>query len=254
MAELTLSVVMPVYNEVQTIEQLVTDLERDVVLRVPGTDVIVVDDHSSDGSGALLDMLAESRPWLRVEHAPLNLGHGPSVIAGLELAPGQWVFQLDSDAQFLVSEFEELWSRRDTGDLLLGVRIRRRDPLHRLVLSRLIEAAVSVLAGRRLRDVNTPFRLVRRELWEDLRPQIARTTLAPSILVTLGAAVRGWRIVEVPVTHLPRATGASSLRAWRLLSFSLRGLAELGAYRWRVRRLPLRLQPRPDSITSGRSG
>jgi dolichol-phosphate mannosyltransferase len=253
MAKLTLSVVMPVYNEAGTIEQLVIELEREVVSRVPSTEVVVVDDRSTDGSGELLDMLAETRPWLRVEHTPVNTGHGPSVIGGLELGRGEWIFQLDSDGQFLVSEFDDLWSRRDAGDLLLGVRVDRRDAVHRLVLSRLVAAAASMLAGSRLRDVNTPFRLLRRELWHDLRPRIARTTLAPSILVTLGAAVRGWRVVEVPVTHLPRASGASSLRSWRLLSFSLRGLVELGAYRWRLRRLPGRLQATRESVASERS-
>ena len=80
------------------------------------------------------------------------------------------------------------------------------------------------------------FRVFRRELWDELRPLIGPETLAPSIFLVVGAAVRGRRIVEVPVTHLPRSGGTSTLRAWRLVSFSLRGLRQLLAFRRELRR------------------
>ena len=83
---------------------------------------------------------------------------------------------------------------------------------------------------------NTPFRLVRRAVWDDLRPLIDPATLAPNILVSLGATVRGRRVVEVPVTHLPRETGTVSLRTLKLVRFSLRGLAQLVAFRVRLAR------------------
>ena len=81
-----------------------------------------------------------------------------------------------------------------------------------------------------------PFRLYRRELWEDLRQFMGPTTLAPSIFVTLGAVSRGWRLVEVPVTHLRGTREVSTLRKWRLVKFSLSGLRELLAYRFRLAR------------------
>jgi hypothetical protein len=101
-----------------------------------------------------------------------------------------------------------------------------------------VRIATSLLAGRRVRDANTPFRLVRRAVWDDLRPFVDERTLAPNIFVTLAAAVRGWRIIEVPVTHLPRETGTVSLRALRLVRFSARGLGQLVALRYRLARAP----------------
>jgi dolichol-phosphate mannosyltransferase len=230
-----LSVVVPAFNEEGEIEALVLDLGRDVVGRYGEVEAIVVDDCSTDRTPAILDGLADTRPWLRVHHAACNEGHGPSVVAGLGLARGAWIFQLDADRQFVVAELADLWARRDDADLVLGVRVARRDPSHRLVLSVAVRAVTSLLAGRRLRDSNTPFRLFRRELWEELRPLIGPATLAPSIFLVVGAAVRGRRIVEVPVTHLPRARGRSSLRAWRLVRFSLRGLLQLVAFRRALR-------------------
>ena len=226
-----LSVVVPVYNEESSIEQLVLDLEREVVPLAADVEVIVVDDASTDGTAAILAGLADGRPWLHIRRAERNAGHGPAVVRGLEEAAGEWIFQLDSDGQFVVAEIDRLWSRRDDAELVLGVRAERHDPGHRLALSRVVRLVVSALVGKRLRDANVPFRLFRAELWRDVGPLLPRPALAPSILVVVGAVARGWRVVEVPVTHLPRERGASSLRQLRLVVFSLRGLAQLIAFR-----------------------
>jgi dolichol-phosphate mannosyltransferase len=237
----SLSVVMPVYNEEAVIESLVLDLERDVVSAFSDVELIVIDDCSTDATGAILDGLARGRDWLAVEHASANAGHGPSVVRGLRHTRGEWIFQLDSDAQFEVTDFWKLWAARTGADLVLGVRVDRRDPAHRLVLSRIVSLTVSALARRRLRDPNVPFRLVRHELWEDLEPLVSRTALAPSILVALGAVARSWRVVETPVRHLPRTRGSSSLRSLRLVAFSLRGLRELIGFQRKLKRQPARV-------------
>jgi dolichol-phosphate mannosyltransferase len=235
-----LSVVMPVYNEAEVIERLVLELEQVIVSGLPDVELIVVDDRSTDDTGAILDRLAQGRSWLAVEHASENAGHGPSVLRGLRQARGDWIFQLDSDCQFRVADLWKLWALRTEADLVLGVRASRQDPTHRLVLSRIVALTVSALARRRLRDANVPFRLIRRELWDDLDPLIGHAALAPSILVSIGAVARAWRLVETPVTHLPRA-GSSSLRAVRLVSFSLRGLLELIGFHRQLRRQPKRV-------------
>jgi glycosyltransferase involved in cell wall biosynthesis len=235
-----LSVVVPVYNEEATVEALVADLEREIVPLTDDVEAIVVDDASTDGSPALLDRLASDRPWLHVEHAARNAGHGPSVARGLDRATGEWIVQLDSDGQFVVAEMRALWEQRDRADLLLGVRRSRQDPTHRLVLSRVVRLAVLLIAGRPLRDANVPFRLFRREVWEDVRRAVPEPPLAPSIFLAVGAGVRGWRIAEMPVTHLPRERGVSSLRQLRLVLFSLRGLAQLLRFRRALGALPPR--------------
>jgi dolichol-phosphate mannosyltransferase len=234
--QIALSVVVPVHDEERTIATLVDDLGRDVLTVVPRAEVIVVDDASSDRTPQLLEELRRTRPWLQVERLDQNVGHGRAVRRGLDLSRGEWIFALDSDGQFVVADFARLWDRREEADLLLGVRERRHDPRHRLVLSRLVAAVSSLLAGSRIRDVNTPFRLLRRRVWNDLRPTLDAAALAPNVLVTVGAGLRGWRVLEIPVTHLAREGGTSTLRSLRLLRFSLRGLGQLLAYRRRVGR------------------
>jgi glycosyltransferase involved in cell wall biosynthesis len=246
----SLSVVVPVWNEQATIGTLVEELDTELLSRVDRLEIIVVDDASSDQTPAILAGLAEERPHLRVICSEHNRGHGASVLRGLAEASGEWVFHIDSDGQFLVSEFTRLWERRHHADLVLGRRLHRHDPAHRLVLSRLVAAAVSLLAGRRLHDANVPFKLFRRTLWEDLEPLVPTGSLAPSIFIAAGATVRGWRVVQVPVSHLARPAGRSTLRALRLLRFSARALGQLLRFWWRLRAAA----PREGRVERARSG
>jgi glycosyltransferase involved in cell wall biosynthesis len=162
------------------------------------------------------------------------------VISAISASTGDWIFQIDSDGQFDLEQFWELWRQRDRADLVLGIRVDRHDPRHRIALSLGVAAVVSLLAGRRIRDPNVPFRLYRRSLWEELRPLVRDDALIPSIFVSLGAAVRRHRIVEVPVTHRPRPYGRSSLQAGKLLVFCLMALRQLIEFRVRLGRTPAR--------------
>lgn len=233
-----LSIVVPVYNEAAVIEEVLEELARDVLVRLGDGEMIVVDDCSTDATGKILDALADSNPRIRVEHSEVNRGHGPSLRRAIELSSGDWIFHVDSDGQFVAEEFWRLWERRDRADLVLGVRRTRRDPRHRILLTKLIRAVVSALALRVVRDPNVPFKLFRRELWDELRPFVGEDALAPSIMISMGAAVRRRRLEDVEVTHLPRRYGVSTLRFWRLVKFSLRGLMQLLVFRYRLARAP----------------
>jgi dolichol-phosphate mannosyltransferase len=228
---------MPVWNEATVIEEVLAELDRDVVSRFAGAvRATVVDDCSTDGSGDVLDRLAAAYDWLDVVRATENRGHGPSVREGLARSSGEWLFVLDSDGNIPAADFWRLWEARAQADLVLGVRVNRRDARHRLLLTRAVRIVVSRLAGRPLQDANVPFRLLRRAVWDDLSPFVGADALAPSIMVSLGAALRGRRVVEVPVEHRPRPGDASSLRRIRLLRFSARGLVQLVRFRVRVGR------------------
>ena len=91
-----------------------------------------------------------------------------------------------------------------------------RIQLHRIVLTRATRALASILARHRIRDANTPFRLVRRSLFDHLRPAIPADTFAPAIAVVIGAYRSGARVADVEVTHLARPHGRSTLRVGKL--------------------------------------
>ena len=227
----SLAVVVPVHDEAATISKLIEELGREVVAKHPSAVVILVDDASTDETPSILARRAAADPWLHVERSEQNRGHGPTVRRGLDLARADWIFELDSDGQFVVSDFWSLWERRATADVIVGVRTERHDPRHRQLLSRGVALVTSALALRRLRDPNDPFRLIRREVWEDLRQFIPEDVGPIHVLFCVGAVKRGWRVVEAPISHLPRASGHSSLRALRLARFCARGLWQLLTFR-----------------------
>lgn len=232
----TLSVVMPVYNEEAVLAAVLSDVTRHVLDLVPSSELVVIDDRSTDRSADELALFATTDPRVRVLTNPVNSGHGASVRRGFEAARGEWIFQIDSDGQVDLGQFAELWAMRGDADLLMGVRVVRHDPRHRLVLTALTRVVVSVLARRRLRDANVPFKLVRASLVRHLLPLIGIDTFAPSLLLTLGAARSHARITEVEIRHFERAHGVSTLRLGRLARACLR--AGFQTLRFSARRVP----------------
>jgi glycosyltransferase involved in cell wall biosynthesis len=229
-------VVIPVYNEEEVIEAVLREVVEVTWGLVGGAgEVVVVDDGSTDATGLIVDRLAEELPELRVVHQP-NRGHGPALLAGFDRATGAWMAHLDSDDQIPAKELAGLWAERRGVELLLGIRVDRDDPSHRLVLSRWVQRFVSLLAGRAIHDANVPCKLLTADLWRSARPLLADDTFAPSISLAMVAARRGHVIRQVPVTHRARSSGTSSLRPWRLTRAVARAARQTISLSWRLRR------------------
>jgi dolichol-phosphate mannosyltransferase len=211
-----LTVVMPVYNEGAALASVINEVATRVLDAVPDSELVIIDDCSNDETSSIVQAAAARDDRVRMLVNEVNMGHGPSVRRGLDGSLGEWILHLDSDGQVDVSEFPLLWSQRDTSDLILGVRGHRHDPFIRLVLTRLTRSMVSLLARHRVRDANTPFRLVSRSLFDHLAPAIPKNAFAPSVLVTLGAHRCHAAVTEVPITHFARSHGTSTLHLRRL--------------------------------------
>ncbi|OGL17275.1 MAG: hypothetical protein A3F92_02250 [Candidatus Rokubacteria bacterium RIFCSPLOWO2_12_FULL_71_22] len=210
-----LSVVMPVYNEAGVIARVVRAwtaaldrLDVDYELRL-------YDDGSRDGTGAILERLAQDLPRLVVTRQP-NSGHGPTILRGYGEARGTWVFQVDSDDEMGPEHFARLWENREHHDLLLGRREARHSPLVRRVITGASRLTVWALFGRAVGDVNAPYRLFRRSCLAPMLRRIPRDTFAPNVILSGLAARDGLRVLEVGVPHRGRSTGRVSLVRWRL--------------------------------------
>lgn len=231
-----LSVVMPVHDEAGGLHAVLDDLAHFVLDAVPGSELIAVDDHSTDDTPHILADAARRDPRVRVVTNTVNAGHGPSVRCGLEASRGQWVLHCDSDGQVDLAEFPLLWEQTADHDLVLGIRRDRCDPRHRRLLSSATRLLASALAGHRVADANTPFRLVRRSLVDRLAPVVPPDAFAPAVLFVIGAHRCRARVAEVPVRHLPRAHGRSSLHPARLVRAV--AVAGIQTVAFRFRRMP----------------
>lgn len=236
---------MPVYDEAASIGAVVEDVVRHVLDLVPESELIVVDDASRDGSGEIVAGLAAVDGRIRLIRNERNEGHGPTIRRGMDASAATWLFHLDSDGQVRVDEFDRLWRLRDGHDLVLGVRARRHDPRHRLVLTRCTRALVSALAMRWVADANVPFKLIRRDLYLHLSPHVPPAAFAPTILLVLGAIRCRARVAEVKITHLPRRQGTSTLHARTLARVVVQCLGE--TVRFRACPLP-HFNPQPPAV------
>lgn len=232
-----LSVVMPVYNEAAVIGGVLAEVAREVLDLVPGSELVVVDDCSTDDTAAALASAAAADPRIRVITNAVNAGHGISVRRGLDAARGEWLFQIDSDGQVDLAQFAGFWQVREGNDLLMGVRVVRHDPRHRLILTRCTRVIVSSLALHWVRDANVPFKLFRAGLFRHLAPRMPSDTFAPSIMLALGSVRAGARVAEFEIRHLPRTHGQSTLRVLRLA----RAVARSG---WQTLRFSLGRMPK----------
>lgn len=229
-----LSVVMPVYNEVDAITDVLASWTSVLDPLDIDYELLVYDDGSTDGTGAALDALAADSPRLRVTHHA-NRGHGPSVLRGYAAAGGRWVFQTDSDDEIPAGAFPDLWARRHDADLVIGVRTgRTSDPARRL-LTFGAATVIRVLFGRGVTDVNAPFRLMRGDVLARLLPRVPATAFAPNVILSGLFARRGLRCVEVPVPAAPRRTGTTSLLGWKIWKAAARAARETIAVALRER-------------------
>lgn len=225
------SAFLPCHNEEGNVERVVTATVRALeALGVP-FEVIVVDDGSTDGTAEVARRLSGRDPRVRLVQHPRNLGYGAALRTGFASARYPWVFFTDGDGQFDPADIVRLVAHADSADLVVGYRVRRRDPVHRRLFGWMWNLLVRVWFGVRVRDVDCAFKLLRAEVVRDLPLRATGAFLSTELLCR--AARKGARIVEVGVPHYPRRWGRQSggrpdvvLRAfwelWKLRS-ELRG-------------------------------
>jgi glycosyltransferase involved in cell wall biosynthesis len=157
-----LFVVMPVYNEAETIRAVVEEWLPVLRTATKRFTLCCLDDGSRDASPRLLDELASEHPEVRVVHKQ-NSGHGDTCRQGYRLAldsGAEWIFQIDSDGQCDPAYLSDLWSRREDGDAVFGFRRIRDDGRFRWLVSQVLRAVTWAGSGVRVRDANVPYRLM----------------------------------------------------------------------------------------------
>ena len=229
-----LSIVMPVYNEVEAIEGVVAEWVAMLDAQSIDYELRIYDDGSRDGTADVLQRLAANNAKI-VATTQENRGHGPTLMRGYAEARGEWVFQTDSDGEIEAVSFPTLWAARDRYDFLAGERQGRRPPLHRKLLTGGSRAVVALFFGRAVVDVNTPYRLMRGEWLRRVLPLIPNDAAVPNIILTGLATRTKARVFATPVTHVSRRTGASSLNLRRIARLAVRAVVDTA--RVAVRRL-----------------
>ncbi len=204
-----LSFFFPAHNEEANLQALV-DEALDVL---PGLaqrfEIIVVDDGSRDATPQMADRLSSEHDDVRVVHHQVNRGYGAALRSGFGAARHPLVCFIDGDRQFKVSDLRRLIDRLnqpDSPDVVVGYRLKRADPLIRLLYARAYRLALRIFFGLRVRDPDCACKLFRREALEGIRLESRGAFLSAELLIKLQQ--RGRRIVEAGVPHYPRTAGS----------------------------------------------
>ncbi len=202
------SIVVPVFNEVDSLPDLVERVQQAMQASGRSFELIAVDDGSRDGSAALLRALARERPWLRPVCLTRNYGQSCALQAGFDRVRGAYVVTLDADLQNDPLDIPALLDRLDAEpalDMLSGWRQQRQDKaLSRRLPSVLANRLISRTTGLALHDYGCALKAYRRAIVDRIHLYGELHRFLPLLAHDAGA-----RIAEVPVRHHARAKGQS---------------------------------------------
>lgn len=228
---LTISAVLPAYNEEANLEGTVRALAPVLAQVAADYEILVVDDGSADRTAEIGRRLGEEFPPLRLLRHERNRGYGAALRSGFAAATREWILLLDADGQFLPRELERLVAAAPGADFVLGYRQHRADPAHRRFFAAVWRLLTGLLLGVRVRDTNCGFKLMRTALVQSLDLQAAGALIGAELLAK--ARRLGAVMIEVPVTHVPRRWGRQTGGSLRV---TLRAYSELARLGWRIRR------------------
>ncbi|MBT4612385.1 MAG: glycosyltransferase family 2 protein [Gemmatimonadetes bacterium] len=212
-----LSIVIPVFNEEESLPPLCAKL--DTVLTDLGLshEVIFIDDGSTDASYEELTKLGAQYSWLRAVQFRRNYRKAAALAAGFKQAQGEFIVTMDADLQDDPEEIRGLLQQLEEEglDLVSGWKKKRHDPISKTLPSKVFNLVTSIVSGIRLHDFNCGLKIYRHEVTEDALPYLYGELyrFLPAI-----AHWAGYRVGERAVTHHARKYGVSKFGAKRLLN------------------------------------
>jgi len=227
MDELDISLVIPVYNEEESLPILMKEIDNAMVL-YKNYEVIFIDDGSSDQSLSTLIRLKEEYPKIRVLKLKGRYGQTSAMDAGFRKARGKVVVTMDADLQNDPADIYKLISELDGYDMVIGWRFDRKDRWIKKISSRIANAVRNRLTGEDIKDVGCTLKAYKKEFLERVKLYNGMHRFLPTLFKMEGA-----RIKEVKVSHRPRRFGKSKYNIRNRLFSSI---YDLFAVRWMKRR------------------
>lgn len=211
-----ISVVIPVYNESESLPPLCEKLNNVLNGIARPTEIIFIDDGSTDNSFEVMEELSGRYPRIRALRFRRNYRKAAALAAGFKASRGDVIITMDADLQDDPDEIQRLLDALDDDkDLVSGWKKKRHDPLSKTLPSKLFNLVTSIVSGIRLHDFNCGLKAYRREVAQDALPYLYGELYRylPAIAHWIG-----YRVGEIPVRHHRRQFGISKFGARRLFS------------------------------------
>jgi len=211
-----ISIVIPFFNEQANVASLLAELRATVMERGWRTEVILIDDGSTDSTAQKLDQAALEWSACRVIHFKRNCGQAAALWHGLNSARAEILMIMDGDGQNAPADLALLLQLMDRADMVVGRRMQRHDSMLRRLMSLIANRVRAAFLGDNLHDTGCALKVMRREVIDSFLPIRTLYSFMPTM-----AAAEGYRVVETPVLHRRRRNGESkyclSLMLWHPL-------------------------------------
>jgi glycosyltransferase involved in cell wall biosynthesis len=227
----SLSVVLPAYNEEHVIAITLADVLRVLDDWVRDFEVIVVNDGSTDRTGAIVASIAASDMRVRLVTHETNQGYGAALVDGFAAASKDLTFFMDSDGQFTIRDLSRLFPYIDEYDAVIGYRLNRQDSWLRKLNAWGWRMLIGLVLDVYVRDVDCAFKLLRTEFLREYPLETRGAMINAELLYKLKQADYTSR--EVGVHHLPRRGGRATGAHLHVIA---RAFRELIVYAWKWRR------------------
>jgi glycosyltransferase involved in cell wall biosynthesis len=157
----TVTICIPIYNEIEVIEKVLSEWSLIVGELPKGSKILIEDGGSSDGTVQVLRNYQKKFDFIDVLYRDKPDGFGNAAKRLLKLPTTEWVFFTDGDGQFVPSDIWKLWQRKEDYDLVKGIKLGRKDPLLRRIISFFWSSLIQVMFGLFITDINAGFLLMR---------------------------------------------------------------------------------------------
>jgi len=205
----SLSLVLPAFNEQEVISQAIREADEALAGITDDYEILVVDDGCTDQTAEIVEREMTVRPSVRLLRQPANLGYGAALARGFRESSKDLVSFTDSDCQFDLNELERLVMLSRSYDVVCGYRIDRQDPWMRKVYSSVYNTIVRTLLGTRVRDCDCAMKVFRRAAIQNVSIETKGFFVNSEVLTKM--RLQNCSLVEVGVTHRPRAAGTSTV-------------------------------------------
>ena len=223
-----ISIVAPVYNEVENVGPLVEELLRTLAPMAGRYEIVLVDDGSTDGSAEAIARLASAHPEVRGLHLRRNRGQTAAFDAGIKGARGDIVVTIDADLQNDPADIPKLVAALDGHDAAIGYRAIREDSFVRRVSSKIANAVRNRLSGDDVIDTGCSLKAFRAKRLREVKLFTGMHRFLPTLV-----KIEGGTVVQLPVGHRPRRAGTSKYGVWNRV---FRSFEDLLAVRWMKKR------------------
>ena len=208
MASEGISLVIPVYNEEENIMKAVEDGLSVLPQLARDFEIIIVESGSTDDTGAVVDELAREDERVRAIHQGTKMGLGSALKEGFGAARYGYIFYIDGDNPFRMSEFIRGFPLLQEADLVCGYRVNRRDIPLRALYSGVFNLLMRILFGVRVRDTQIGFKMMRKSIFD--RVKLTTDSMFIDAELLIKAQKEGYRITELDVEYVGNS-GKSSV-------------------------------------------